>query len=99
MYADVLKRFRMFSSGDVVGSLSASAQCGTTLARVAVREIVEMSFPTSRVGWAWDAMAVLDSEVERLALTSRGGPELLQAFFGRSEEHTSELQSPMYLVC
>ena len=41
-----------------------------------------MSFPTSRVGWAWDAMAVLDSEVERLALTSRGGPELLQAFFG-----------------
>src|SRR5437762_4217291 len=27
------------------------------------------------------------------------GAAILMAAFGRSEEHTSELQSPMYLVC
>src|SRR5437879_9912196 len=30
---------------------------------------------------------------------SIGGPIVKDRFFFRSEEHTSELQSPMYLVC
>src|SRR5437764_6179469 len=37
-----------------------------------------------------------------LHLITRGGPPVSEAAWsadGRSEEHTSELQSPMYLVC
>src|SRR5437764_7327891 len=30
---------------------------------------------------------------------TRGVPHAIRAIAGRSEEHTSELQSPMYLVC
>src|SRR5437764_3018493 len=47
---------------------------------------------------------VLDAEAGELCsgLAAVGGGSqnaLLDEFGGRSEEHTSELQSPMYLVC
>src|SRR5437764_7282212 len=41
-----------------------------------------------------------DSALEKLAgLPPREMRRAIQSAFGRSEEHTSELQSPMYLVC
>src|SRR5437879_8472354 len=42
---------------------------------------------------------VFNSTFVSLALKATGGPKTLPRFKPRSEEHTSELQSPMYLVC
>src|SRR3712207_8463506 len=36
---------------------------------------------------------------DRFATDARGGQPLLATHLGRSEEHTSELQSRQYLVC
>src|SRR5437763_5531110 len=58
------------------------------------------------VAWRVEVQRSLLGPVEAAdAITHRAGseldPEIAQAFLGRgrSEEHTSELQSPMYLVC
>src|SRR5437879_13193904 len=49
-------------------------------------------------GRARDAHADALAEEVEVDARHRGGPARLRRH-GRSEEHTSELQSPMYLVC
>src|SRR5258708_8911720 len=51
-----------------------------------------------QIGWAFLAAFLLLAWQGRRHLW-RQGPWLLAAGLGRSEEHTSELQSPDHLVC
>src|SRR5258708_13903325 len=37
--------------------------------------------------------------ITRILLMSKESPAYFRSFYGRSEEHTSELQSPDHLVC
>src|ERR1017187_1801249 len=48
-------------------------------------------------GTAWTAAFIVCSR--RCRSSPEESPTATRLFFERSEEHTSELQSPMYLVC
>src|SRR5437764_8812630 len=58
-------------------------------------------FPYTTLFRSPDRVAGLDQPAGRPAVPRYGGdPEMTRkSLVGRSEEHTSELQSPMYLVC
>src|SRR5256885_12841022 len=52
-----------------------------------------------RSGSGGDAEGLADLDGKDKEILLEGGAELLKAFEHRSEEHTSELQSPCNLVC
>src|SRR5437762_9655496 len=51
------------------------------------------------VAWSWQRRVEKKVTEGAPALLPRFGPVAASARWLRSEEHTSELQSPMYLVC
>src|SRR5437762_10004079 len=67
------------------------------------REIIEEWKWMGSPVWSHDGMiAVANAHKDKLKLTFSNGaslPDPDKLFNARSEEHTSELQSPMYLVC
>src|SRR2546426_1619226 len=62
----------------------------TTLFRSRGRSVVERSTPDR---------SACDKSVSRMTATPRSAPENFAPLTLRSEEHTSELQSPCNLVC
>src|SRR5437762_7957476 len=68
----------------------------TTLFRSAVRTVISLRRVAAR---ATRRLAILAQAISRTEPTAHNSTSRPVLSCGRSEEHTSELQSPMYLVC